>query len=88
MPNSATLPLPTPRRRRSWAVRLAVFGLAAVVLAAGLGLVVWWKFFRSEPQPLADERARFHYGSLGAELVAGIPYPIFMILPLVFPDLV
>jgi len=88
MPNSATLPLPTPRRRRSWAVRLAVFGLAAVVLAAGLGLVVWWKFFRSEPQPLADERARFHYGSLGAELVAGIPYPIFMILPRVFPDLV
>ena len=63
MPNSATLPLPTPRRRRSWAVRLAVFGLAAVVLAAGLGLVVWWKFFRSEPQPLADERARFHYDS-------------------------
>ena len=88
MPNSATLPLPTPRRRRSRAVRLAVFGLAAVVLAAGLGLVVWWKFFRSEPQPLADERARFHYGSLGAELVAGIPYPIFMILPRVFPDLV
>ena len=58
------------------------------MLAAGLGFVVWWKFFSSEPQPLADERARFHYGSLGGELVAGIPYPIFMILPRVFPDLV
>ena len=32
--------------------------------------------------------ARFDYGSLGGELVAGIPYPIFMILPRVFPDLV
>ncbi len=88
MPNSATLPLPAPRRRRSWAVRLAVFGLAAIVLAAGLGFVVWWKFFSSAPQQFADERARFHYGSLGGELVAGIPYPIFMILPRVFPDLV
>ena len=88
MPNSATLPLPAPRRRRSWAVAACRLRLAAVVLAAGLGFVVWWKFFSSEPQPFADARARFHYGSLGGELVAGIPYPIFMILPRVFPDLV
>src|SRR4051794_3682896 len=46
------------------------------------------EFFSSAPQQFADERARFHYGSLGGELVAGIPYPIFMILPRVFPDLV
>ena len=62
--------------------------VVAIVLAAGLGFVVWWKFFSSAPQQFADERARFHYGSLGGELVAGIPYPIFMILPRVFPDLV
>src|SRR4051794_27933269 len=88
MPNSATLPPPAPRRRRSWAVRLAVFGLAAVVLAAGLGFIVWWDFFSSEPQLFADARARVLYGSLRGGLGGGIPCPFFMILPRVFPDLV
>jgi mono/diheme cytochrome c family protein len=88
MTDPATAPSPIPRRRPFRAVWWAVLGLVAVALAAGAGLVFWWKFLAGEPQPLADDRARFHYGSLGAELVAGIPYPIFMILPRVFPDLV
>jgi hypothetical protein len=32
--------------------------------------------------------SRFEFGSLDGELLAGIPYPVFMILPRVFPDLV
>ena len=51
--------------------------------------MIWWKFFKSDKQQLADDPvARFAYGSLDGELLAGIPYPIFMILPRVFPDLV
>jgi mono/diheme cytochrome c family protein len=59
-----------------------------LLLVAGLSAgVAWQKFRRGEAQVFASEAARFKYGSLGAEL-AGIPYPIFMILPRVFPDLV
>jgi mono/diheme cytochrome c family protein len=70
-------------------VRHALITLLVLVVlgTAGFG-VVWWKFFKTEPQTFADAQARFTYGSLGNELIAGIPYPIFMILPRVFPDLV
>jgi mono/diheme cytochrome c family protein len=73
-----------PRWRRRLAAILAV---AVVILGTGAG-VAWWKFFRPGGQKLADPVARFEYGSLDGELVAGLPYPIFMILPRVFPDLV
>src|SRR5438067_10036038 len=73
-----------PRRIRRIATWLTV---VLVLIAAGAALV-WWKFFTEGPQLLADDRARFHYGSLGSELIAGMPYPLFMILPRVFPDLV
>jgi mono/diheme cytochrome c family protein len=70
-------------------MRRAAIGLAVlIVLVAAVGVLAWWKLFKSEEQSFADDRARFNYGSLGAELVAGIPYPIFMVLPRVFPDLV
>lgn len=48
---------------------------------------VGWQLFRGGKQDFANELDRFKYGSLGAELVAGIPYPIFRALPQVFPDL-
>ena len=74
-------------RKRIWFRRGAV-AAAIVVLLAGAGIAIaWWRFFQSDPQELADERARFRHGSLGAEVLAGIPYPIVMILPRVFPDL-
>ncbi len=62
-------------------VVIVVFGTAGAVLA-------WWKFFKPGEQRFADPVARFEYGSLDGELLAGLPYPIFMILPRVFPDLV
>lgn len=76
------------RGRRRWIKRaVAVLAVVAALGAAG-GAIVWWKFFLPGDQRFADDRERFLYGSLGAELIAGIPYPIFMILPRVFPDLV
>ncbi len=75
-------------KARIWFRRALIALLVVAVLGvAGAGLA-WWKFFKSETQIFADDEARFKYGSLGAELIAGIPYPIFMILPRVFPDLI
>ncbi len=62
-------------------------GLVLILVAIGAG-VTWWKFFKSEEQQFASATEQFKYGSLGGEFLAGIPYPIFMILPRVFPDLI
>jgi len=62
--------------------------LAVLVLALAAGGLVWWKYFTEGTQSFANDRDRFTYGSLDGELVAGIPHPIFMVLPRVFPDLV
>src|SRR5262245_42439428 len=68
--------------------RIAVALVLLVMIAVVVGAVVWWKFFTEETQSFADDAERFKYGSLRGEALAGIPYPIFMILPRVFPDLV
>lgn len=74
--------------RRHWKGLLAAV-VAVIVVFGGSGAgVVWWKFFKPGEQDLQDPATRFSYGSLDGELVAGLPYPIFMILPRVFPDLV
>ena len=74
------------RHWKRWTVTVLVL---VVLVAAAVGALVWSKFFKSDKQQLADDPvARFAYGSLDGELLAGIPYPIFMILPRVFPDLV
>jgi hypothetical protein len=75
--------------RTHWKRWTATVLVVVVLIAAGGGALVWWKFFKSDKQQLSDDPvARFAYGSLDGELLAGIPYPIFMILPRVFPDLV
>lgn len=74
--------------KRTWIKWTAASLAVVLVLGAGVAAVVWWKFFQRGEQMLADDRARFEHGSLGAEVLAGLPYPIFMILPRVFPDLV
>jgi hypothetical protein len=70
-------------------LRWIAIGLTVTaVIPAAFGAIVWWKFFLEGTQVFADDRSRFKYGSLGSEAVLGIPYPIFMILPRVFPDLI
>jgi mono/diheme cytochrome c family protein len=74
--------------RRAWAKPvLIVLGVLAV-LGIAVGGIVWWKIFKAKDQTLTADIDRFKYGSLGGDLIAGIPYPLFMILPRVFPDLV
>jgi hypothetical protein len=73
---------------RRWLRRLAVVLIVAVVVIGACAGAVWWKFFKPGEQQFADPRARFEYGSLDGELVAGLPYAVFMILPRVFPDLI
>jgi hypothetical protein len=73
---------------RRWFRRLAAIFTAAVIVAAACAGVAWWKFFKPGEQNLATPADRFEYGSLNGELVAGLPYAVFMILPRVFPDLV
>lgn len=68
--------------------RLIIGLFVLILLFAFVGVVTWEKFFKQEPQHFANELERFKYGSNGTELIAGIPYPIFMILPRVFPDLI
>jgi mono/diheme cytochrome c family protein len=75
-------------RRRYWLIFTALCLAGVVLLVAGGGALFWWKYLKQGGQTFADDRERFTYGSLGGELVAGLPYPIFMILPRVFPDLV
>jgi mono/diheme cytochrome c family protein len=75
-------------RQKKW-VRYGAIALAVLVIVAGAGTAVfWWKFLKTADQVFADDEARFKYGTLGGELLAGIPYPVFMVLPRVFPDLV
>src|SRR5579864_352312 len=59
--------------------------LALIVAGA---VVIYVKLFEIEPQAFKNDLERFKYGSLGAEAIAGVPYPLFMVLPRVFPDLV
>jgi len=73
---------------KRWLRRLAPW-LAGLVVATALGAgLVWWKFFEPGQQHFANTTDRFNYGSLNGELVVGLPYPVFMILPRVFPDLI
>lgn len=71
-----------------------------VILAAGFLYYANLKFFQTEPQDvcadvsparhadcldnIADEQ--FKYGSLNAENDRGIPYPIFYVMPRIFPQ--
>lgn len=76
------------RPRRSWTRRARIALLLFLAMVIGGAALVWWKFLTPGEQLLADDQAAFKYGSLNGELLAGIPYPIFMILPRVFPDLI
>lgn len=69
--------------KKCWKPLLLVFLMLALVS----GIVAWYKFFREIEQEFANEEEHFNYGSLNAEWAQGIPYPLFVALPRVFPDL-
>jgi mono/diheme cytochrome c family protein len=71
-----------------WKRRLAVIAVVLLAIAGVAGAIAWWKFLKPGGQQFATADDRFSYGSLDSEPLGGIPYPIFMILPRVFPDLV
>lgn len=73
---------------RRWGRRIATIAIVIGVIALVIAGIGWWKFFKTGEQSFDGPVARFEYGSLDGELVAGLPYSIFMILPRVFPDLV
>lgn len=78
------------RLRRNWKVNLLAL-LAAIVLVGFLGaLVVGICVLRrisdqSTPH-YADIVEHFKYGSIGAEPSSGIPYAIWKVLPVLYPD--
>jgi mono/diheme cytochrome c family protein len=75
-------------RERSWKRAVVWLLLAVFVLGISGGALTWFKFFRTVPQePFATPAEKFLYGSMGAEAIAGIPYPLFVALPRVFGDL-
>jgi len=68
-------------------VRALLILLAGVVGALVVAAVALVLLLRPGPQHFANDTERFLYGSMGGSAL-GIPYPIFMVLPRVFPDLV
>ena len=70
--------------RRLRALLIVLAGLVGVAAAAAVAVVL---LLRPGPQAFQSDSERFLYGSVGGSTL-GIPYPIFMVLPRVFPDLV
>lgn len=72
------------RRRRPG---LLVGGVLVVAILAG-GLSAYTYLSRDVPERYDDVEAHFKYGSIGADTRtrAGIPYPLWLALPQVFPD--
>jgi mono/diheme cytochrome c family protein len=67
---------------------LIQFAIVVGVLAAVLGVGVWYKIFREVPQQLANDTPdeQFKYGSIGAENEQGIPFWLWVVLPKMFPE--
>ncbi|MXP65340.1 cytochrome c [Roseomonas sp. M0104] len=67
--------------------RIALVALAALAMLLLGAAFAAWMLLRPGPQQFRTAADRFAYGSTGGEAL-GIPYPVFMVLPRVFPDLV
>lgn len=71
------------KRAPRWFVILGV-----ILLAAG-GAIAWTvydKLFRKDFPVFASDAEHFKYGSIGNDEETGLPYEIWRVLPLVFPD--
>jgi hypothetical protein len=72
-----------PAKCLRWALAAAALGLLLAVL---LGVTIWYKLCREEPQQFQTTEEQFKYGSIGAEAEEGIPYWIWRVLPRTFPN--
>ena len=69
-------------RARKWLLCVA----ALIVVAGGIGLIVYDKLFRREFPAYASDVEHFKYGSIGDEDTNGLPYLLWRVLPDVFPE--
>ncbi len=68
-------------------LRWALVAVAlSVLLAAVVGVTLWYKLFREEPQQFQTMEEQFKYGSIGVENEEGIPYWIWRVLPRTFSN--
>ena len=66
--------------------RLLPVGAAALLVLVGAGVLGAGWLHRDVPETHADVLAEFKYGSIGTDERMGIPYWIWRVLPLVFPE--
>ena len=65
---------------KTWAIGLGALTIAIV----SVGLYFW--HISNLPVDYTDIREHFKYGSIGSEPVSGIPYWIWKVLPVMFPE--
>lgn len=76
-------------KKRRIALLPSILIIAGIVLAgilAAVGLAAYAFFQRDVPERYAGIEDHFKYGSIGAEARTGVPYRIWRILPVVFPE--
>ena len=76
---------PTPEQGRSIARRFARDCVIAVLIAAGLGLVLN-SFAPNRPVDYQSDKEHFYYGSIGSDVSGGIPLKVIQVLPAMFPE--
>jgi hypothetical protein len=78
-------------KRRSWQIVAVLLAAAAI----GIALILYDRLWREQPQPdwILETKTgepfgdtQFKYLSIGAERNAGIPYWVFYVLPMMFPE--
>lgn len=78
------------RLRRNWKVNLlaalAVILLVLLLAALIVGICVLRRISDNSTPHYADIVEHFKYGSIGAEPSSGIPYAIWKVLPVLYPD--
>jgi hypothetical protein len=76
---------------RRWRLLTPLYIILALIAVVGVvgavaGLILLWQFTQNRTPRYADIVEEFKYGSIGAEPHSGIPYPIWRVLPTLFPE--
>lgn len=72
------------------ATRMSLRWLAALIalifVAIGVGALAYEKLYRRVIPIYANDEEHFKYGSIGNDGETGLPYPIWLVLPKLFPQ--